>query len=164
VLHPDRVSKLVLVDASGYPFQPKSIPLAFKLSQNPLTNLLLNNVLPKSLVEQSVKNVYGNPDLVTDELVERYYELSLREGNRRALKERFEKTFPGVLTDKIKNINVPTLIIWGKKDTLIPLKFGERFKREIINSQLVFFDELGHVPHEENSQKTVTAVKQFLQK
>jgi len=162
VFYPDRVSKLILVDASGYPYDPESVPLAFKLSQNPIASRLLKNVLPKSLVEKSIKNVYGNPDLVTEELVNRYYELSLREGNRSALKARFEQTLPGALIEKIHTINVPTLLIWGRKDRLIPLKFGKQFEQEIVNSELIVFDDLGHVPHEENPQATVSAVLKFL--
>lgn len=162
VFYPDRVSKLILVDASGYPYDPESVPLAFKLSQNPIASRLLKNVLPKSLVKKSIKNVYGNPDLVTEELVNRYYELSLREGNRSALKARFEQTLPGALIEKIHTINVPTLLIWGRKDRLIPLKFGKQFEQEIVNSELIVFDDLGHVPHEENPQATVSAVLKFL--
>ena len=163
VLHPNRVSKLILVDSSGYTFQPRSVPLAFQLAQHPLTSLLLKDVLPKSLVAVSVKNVYGNPDLVTDELVNRYYDLSLREGNRNALKARFEQMSPGFLVDKLKTINVPTLIIWGGKDRLILPKFGKQFNQDIANSQLVVFKDLGHVPHEEDPQATVLAVKLFLE-
>jgi pimeloyl-ACP methyl ester carboxylesterase len=163
VLHPDRVSKLILVDASGYPYESKSMPLAFKLSKNPVTSLLLKNVLPKSLVARSVKNVYGNPDLVSNELVERYYQLSLREGNRSALKARFEQTLPGPMAKKIRTIKQPTLVLWGKKDQLIPEKFGVQFSQEIPNSQLIVFDKLGHVPHEEDPQATVSAVIRFLQ-
>ncbi|MBA6329420.1 alpha/beta hydrolase [Colwellia sp. MB02u-6] len=163
VLHPDRVSKLILVDASGYPYESKSMPLAFKLSKNPVTSLLLKNVLPKSLVARSVKNVYGNPDLVSNELVERYYQLSLREGNRSALKARFEQTLPGPMAKKIRTIKQPTLVLWGKKDQLIPEKFGVQFSQEIPNSQLIIFDKLGHVPHEEDPQATVSAVIRFLQ-
>ena len=162
VLYPNRVSKLILVDASGYRFQPESVPLAFKLAQHPLASLLLKDVLPKSLVADSVRNVYGNPDLVSDELVGRYYDLSLREGNRSALKARFKQMSPGFLVDKIKTISAPTLIIWGGKDRLILPKFGHQFDQDIANSHLVVFDELGHVPHEENPQSTVLAVKQFL--
>ena len=162
VLYPNRVSKLILVDASGYRFQPESVPLAFKLAQHPLASLLLKDVLPKSLVADSVKNVYGNPDLVSDELVGRYYDLSLREGNSSALKARFKQMSPGFLVDKIKTISAPTLIIWGGKDRLILPKFGHQFDQDIANSHLVVFDELGHVPHEENPQSTVLAVKQFL--
>tara|TARA_R110001592_G_scaffold7321_12_gene41131 strand:+ start:573 stop:1529 length:957 start_codon:yes stop_codon:yes gene_type:complete len=163
VLYPERVSQIILVDASGYPFKSESLPLAFKLSKNPITSRLLKNVLPKSLVKKSVENVYGNPDLVTSELVDRYYDLTLREGNRNALKERFKQTVPGDLAKKISTINVPTLIIWGRKDKLIPIKLAMKFKKDIINSQLVVFDDLGHVPHEENPQATVAVVKQFLQ-
>ncbi|WP_351088588.1 alpha/beta hydrolase [Shewanella sp. S1-49-MNA-CIBAN-0167] len=163
VRYPQRVSKLVLVDSSGYPFEPDSVPLAFTLSQNPLTSVLLKNVLPKSLIARSVKNVYGNPDLVSDELVDRYYELSLRQGNRDALTARFKQTLPGLLMDKINTIDVPTLIIWGAKDKLIPPKYGTQFNHDIANSELVVFDELGHVPHEEDPQSTVLIVKQFLQ-
>jgi pimeloyl-ACP methyl ester carboxylesterase len=162
VMYPNRVSKLILVDASGYPFESESVPLAFTLSKNALTNGILTNVLPKSLVEKSVKNVYGNPALVTDELVERYYQLTLREGNRAALKERFKQTIPGPLAKEIKTINVPTLLIWGRKDHLIPLDLGLKFEQDIKNSQLIIFDDLGHVPHEEDPQITVLAVKQFL--
>jgi len=163
VMYPQRVSKLILVDSSGYLFKPESVPIAFKLSQNPIASVLLKNVLPKSLVARSVKNVYGNPDLVSDELVDRYYDLSLRAGNRDALKERFKQMSPGLLVDKIKTINVPTLIIWGAKDRLIPPKFGMKFNQDIANSQLIVFDELGHVPHEEDPKSTVSALKRFLE-
>lgn len=162
VLNPDRVSKLILVDSSGYPFVPESMPIAFRLSQNPITSLLLKNVLPKSLVARSVKNVYGNPDLVSEALVDRYYDLALREGNREALKERFKQSSSEYLVEKIKTITVPTLIIWGGKDRLIPLSLGTQFNQDIANSELFVFDELGHVPHEEDPQSTVAVVKRFL--
>ncbi|WJG08478.1 alpha/beta hydrolase [Aliiglaciecola sp. LCG003] len=163
VLHPDRVSKLILVDASGYPYKSESVPLAFKLSKNPIASRLLKNVLPRALVARSVKNVYANPDLVTDALIDRYYELTLRTGNRDALKERFKQTLPGPLVNKIRTIKVPTLLIWGKKDQLIPVEFATMFEQDIANSQLIIYDDLGHVPHEEDPHTTVLAVKQFLQ-
>jgi pimeloyl-ACP methyl ester carboxylesterase len=162
VMYPQRVSKLILVDSSGYISTPESVPIGFKLSQNPIASVLLKYVLPKSLVARSVKNVYGNPDLVSDELVNRYYDLALRAGNRDALKERFKQMPPGILVDKIQTINIPTLIIWGAKDRLIPPKFGMKFNQDIVNSQLIVFDELGHVPHEEDPELTVSAVKGFL--
>jgi pimeloyl-ACP methyl ester carboxylesterase len=162
VLNPDRVSKLVLVDASGYAFVPESVPLAFKLSQNPIASVLLKNVLPRSVVASSVENVYGNLALVNDELIDRYYDLALRAGNRNVLKQRFKQSTPGFLVDKLNTITAPTLIIWGAKDRLIPPKLGAQFLQDIANSELIVFDELGHVPHEENPQATVLAVQRFL--
>ena len=162
VLHPERVSKLVLVDASGYAFESKSVPIAFTLSKSPLASTVLKDFLPKVLVERSVKNVYGDPSLVTDELVDRYYELTLREGNRDALKERFIQTQANGLYEKVNSIKVPTLIIWGGKDELIPPALGERFRQDIAGSQLLVFNDLGHVPHEENPALTVAVVREFL--
>ena len=162
VRYPNRVSKLVLVDASGYPYEAESVPIAFKLSQNKLAKLLLKNFIPKFVIRSSVENVFGNAALVTDYLVDRYYELTLREGNRAAIKERFVQTQPGELRKLLPKLTIPTLIMWGAKDKLIPLKLGKRFEKDIPNSSLIIFDELGHVPHEEAPQITVSPVLDFI--
>lgn len=163
IFYPERVAKLVLVDASGYPFESESVPIAFKISANPIASVILKDFLPKFLIEKSVKNVYGNPELVTDEVVERYYQLSLRAGNRAALQQRFKQTQPGALAAKVSSINVPTLIIWGGKDKLIPPALGKQFEQDISNSKLLIYPDLGHIPHEEDPQTTVLAVQEFLQ-
>lgn len=162
VLHPERVTALALVDPSGHLYEPESVPLAFRLSQNPIASILLRDVLPKSIVAKSVKNVYGDPSLVSEALIQRYYELALREGNRDALKQRFTQMKPGQLVDKLSTISVPTLIMWGAKDRLIPVKLAVEFERDIQGSHLVIFDDLGHVPHEEDPESTVQVLKQFL--
>ena len=76
----------------------------------------MTGFLPRSLVENSVKNVYGDPSLVSDELIDRYFDLTTRKGNRQALAERFEQTQPGQMAERISEIQVPTLIMWGQKD------------------------------------------------
>lgn len=164
ILYPNKVTKLVLVDASGYPYAAKSVPLAFKLARTPIIKDVVKNILPRSLIEGSVKNVYGNPELVTDELVDRYYDLATREGNRRALSLRFKQTIPGPLIERLDEINIPTLILWGEKDNLIPLIFAKQFSQDIKHNQLMTFPALGHVPHEEDPLSTVNAFKAFLAK
>lgn len=162
VLHPARVEQLVLVDAAGYPYQAQSVPLGFKIASTPALKIIIGDLLPRSLIESSVKNVYGDPSRVTPELVDRYFDLTTRAGNRKALVERFRQTQPSALAQQIPTITVPTLILWGAKDRLIPPTMGERFHREIKGSELVVFEALGHVPHEEDAQKTVAAVQAFL--
>ena len=159
---PDRVARLVLVDAAGYPYRPESVPLAFRMARIPVLEPLMTHTLPRSMVESSVRNVYGDPDRVTPELVDRYHGLALREGNRGALVQRFRQSPGGEFTEQISRIKAPTLILWGGLDRLIPLENGQRFAREITGSQLVVFDALGHVPHEEDPITTVAAVKRFL--
>ena len=163
VLHPERVERLILVDAAGYPFQSQSVPLAFRIARTPLLNVLMRDVLPRGVVERSLRDVYGDPTKVTPDLVDRYFDLASRAGNRAALVARFDQTKPGSLAERVTEIQVPTLILWGGKDRLIPLEFGERFAHDIHGSRLVVFDALGHVPHEEDPARTVAAVLPFIQ-
>lgn len=159
---PGRVDKLILVDAAGYPMQAQSVPIGFKLAQIESLKPIMSKLLPRGMVESSVRSVYGDPNKVTPELVDRYYDLTLREGNRAALSERFKQSTWGADADQIPRVKQPTLIIWGDQDRLIPPNLGERFKQDITGSQLVVFTGLGHVPHEEDPAKTVAAVKAFL--
>lgn len=158
---PQRVSKLVLVDAAGYPMQPQSVPIGFAIARMPGVRTVMEYVLPRGVVQSSLRNVYGDPSKVTPELVDRFYDLTLREGNRRALAHRLEQKLSGDEA-QIKTLKVSTLILWGGKDKLIPVENGKRFAADIPHSQLVVFDDLGHVPQEEDAQKTVAVVKHFL--
>jgi pimeloyl-ACP methyl ester carboxylesterase len=162
VIYPSRVKNLVLIDPSGYPFESESLPLAFKIASTPVLNKIMTGFLPRSLVESSVKNVYGDPSLVSDELIDRYFDLTTRKGNRQALAERFKQTQPGQMAERISEIQVPTLILWGQKDRLIPPSLAERFHQDIDNSQVHIFPALGHVPQEENPQQTVEVLLTFL--
>jgi pimeloyl-ACP methyl ester carboxylesterase len=162
VTDPDRVSRLILVDASGYATTAASVPIAFKLAQMPALSRLLSNILPRSVVESSVRNVYADPAKVTPELVDRYYDLALRAGNRKAITERFAQNKPGQNESAVKQITVPTLIIWGGLDRLITPDNAEKFHRDIAGSQLIVFEKLGHVGHEEDPAATVAAVQAFL--
>ncbi len=162
LLYPDRIGKLVLIDSSGFEFKPKSVPIGFKIARIPVLNQLMAKVLPRDMVRKSVENVYGNPLLVTDELVDRYFELTTRAGNRRSLIKRLSQLSPGKYVHRLSEIKQPTLIMWGSLDQLIPIEIGEQFHQAISNSQLIRFNELGHVPQEENPQATVTVLKRFL--
>jgi len=162
VAHPERVSRLILVDAAGYPLKSKSVPIGFRIAQTPVLNKLALVTLPRGLVASSVRNVYGDPSKVTPELVDRYYELTLRAGNRASLAKRFQQSPHGAHAADIKRITQPTLILWGEKDRLIPIDHADAFHRDIPHNTLVRFAGLGHVPHEEDPESTVAAVLAFL--
>jgi pimeloyl-ACP methyl ester carboxylesterase len=162
--HPQRVERLILVDAAGYPMAPQEVPIGFRIAQTPWLAPLMRVVLPRGFIESSVRNVYGDPSKVTAELVDRYYELTLRTGNREALRERFAQAQAGPGAERIRELTLPTLILWGGQDRLIPPADGERFARDIAGSELVLFDDLGHVPHEEDPARTLAAVQAFLQR
>jgi pimeloyl-ACP methyl ester carboxylesterase len=156
-----RVQRLILVDSGGYPNPTAKMPLGFRLAKTPVINRLAKYSLPRSLVENSLRNVYGDSSKVTPELIDLYYDLAVREGNRAALVKRFEQARYGD-DDDIRKVNVPTLILWGGRDRLIPPEHAARFDQDIPNSEFVIFDALGHVPHEEDPEATVAPVLQFL--
>jgi len=160
--HPGRVGKLVLVDSAGYPMNPQSVPIGFRIARVPVLNRIAEVVLPRSVIESSVRNVYGDPQRVTPELVDLYYDITVREGNRRALVQRWAQAPSGSMADRIREIKVPTLILWGARDRLIPPEDAARFQRDIPGSRLVVFGDLGHVPHEEDPARTVAAARSFL--
>ncbi|MBF8159869.1 alpha/beta fold hydrolase [Ectopseudomonas hydrolytica] len=162
LVHPERSARLVLVDAAGYPRNAESVPIGFRLAGVPALAPVMSRLLPRVMIESSLRNVYGDPDKVDDELVERYYQLTLREGNRQALRQRFAQAPSGELHERIGELQLPTLIIWGGRDRLIPPDNAERFAADIAGSQLVLFDDLGHVPQEEDPQRTVAVLLAFL--
>ena len=160
---PERVAALILVDAAGYPMAPESIPIGFRIALTPSLQPVVSRVLPRRMVEASVHDVYGDPARVTDALVDRYYELALREGNRRALGLRLEQAVKHeARAARITTITQPTLVLWGGRDRLIPPANASRFAQDIPGSRLVIFDELGHVAHEEDPEATAAAVLAFL--
>lgn len=160
--YPDRVRKLVLVDPAGLPFTSVSVPIGFRLAREPRLSWLMTRILPRRVVTASVRDVYGDTSRVTDALVDRYYDLTRRAGNRAALPARFAQSRPGADTMRLARITSPTLILWGAQDRLIPPATAARFLQLLPGAQLVLYPDLGHVPHEEDPRRTATDVLAFL--
>ena len=153
----------MLIDSSGYPLAPTAIPLGFRIARLPVLNQIARVTLPRRVVEESIRDVYGDPSRVTPQLVDRYFELALRDGNREALGLRMKLVENDAITARIPQIKVPTLILWGGRDRLIPPDAGKRFEQDIAGSRLQIFPELGHVPHEEDPVATVDVARRFLE-
>ena len=165
--YPTEVSKLILIDAAGYPMESKSVPVAFQLAGMPVLKNLFKYVTPRFIVEKSIENVYADKTKVEPELVDRYFNLALRAGNRQAFIERMS-TFKTLLNDstylQIKNIKTPTLILWGDKDLLIPVTVAKNFHADLPNDTLVVLKNLGHTPMEENPKQSLQVLINFLGK
>lgn len=158
--YPQEVQKMILVDASAYPSKRKS-PWVFRLAKIPMLNQIVRYVTPKFFFRNNLEQVYGNDAKITDELLNRYYELGLRDGNRQAFIDRIQHISKNH-HEQIKNIQTPTLILWGEKDTWIPLENGQKLDADLPNSKLIVYPGLGHVPMEEDPETTVKDVADFL--
>ena len=159
---PERVSQLVLVDAAGYPSSSTSVPIGFRMARTPWLSWMMTRILPRAVVRSSVRNVYGDPARVTDSLVDRYYDLTLRTGNRASLQLRFAQSRPGADTLRLRDLRLPTLVLWGDRDRLIPPENAARFGRDISGSRVIVYRGLGHVPQEEDPARTAADVRAFL--
>lgn len=162
LLAPDRVKALILVDADGYKLSRFSQPIAFNIAGAKTLRWVSERILPRSIIGSSVRNVFGDPEKVNDVLIDRYFELNLRVGNRRALFQRMDQAEPGARQDKIRLIKQPTLVLWGGQDRMVPVEWAHRFCEDIAVCTKVIFPQLGHLPQEEAPFMTLAPVKAFL--
>ena len=162
--YPEKVLKLILIDASGLPtFIPQ--PPIFKMAKTPILNSLFLYITPKFFIRKNIEQVYADKLKVTDALVTRYHKMSLRTGNRKAFIERAKTDFnlaEKVNLVKLKSVKTTTLLIWGAKDTWIPIGNGKRMDSMLPNSKLVILENSGHVPMEENPKESLEFLKSFL--
>jgi len=162
--HPEKIEKLILVDASGLPTN-KPQPAIFKMAKTPVLNSLFLYVTPKFFIKKNMREVYADETKITDALVTRYHKMALRVGNRQAFIDRAKTDFKlGAKAnyDKLKSIKTPTLLLWGANDNWIPLDNGKRMDSIMQLSKLVVLENSGHVPMEENPEESLKILKEFL--
>lgn len=161
--YPGKVKKLILLDPAGYPVENAKGSLGFTLAKIPVVNKILTIATPISIVRKSLEDVYGNKALVTDALVEQYHDMTCRAGNRQALLVRLNRDQQGDTT-VVSKVPMPTLIIWGAEDQLIPVTNAFKFQRDLPMDTLVVFPGVGHVPMEESPELVIPLVSKFIHK
>ena len=162
LLAPERVQQLILIDADGYQPAVLSMPLGFQIASMRGLRWVSERILPRPLMAASLRSVFGEPERVTQERIDRYFELNLRVGNRRALFQRMDQATFGESAPLIRRITQPTLVLWGERDEMISPDLGSRFCEDIPRCRLVTFPKLGHLPQEEDPAATLQAVRPFL--
>lgn len=147
---PDRVSKMVLIDASGAVDQEKvKLYLGAKLKYSWFGKLVGPYITPRSIIRSSLKQNYADPSKVTDELVNTYWEMLRYPGNRKAAQLISKAQREPEKWNEIDKLKLPTLILWGEKDTVIPVSHAGAFKQKIEDSELIIYPSAGHLPQEE---------------
>lgn len=156
IKYPNRVEKLVLADAAG--LKPSAIDLAQVYSLNYST---------RDEVRALQKLVFYNSALfASDAAVDQSMALRVSANDGYTIGSLIEsiRRDEDFLNGRLGEIKKPTLIIWGKQDGLIRLADGEQFKRDIAGSELVIFDQCGHVPMVEKAADFNKTVLAFLNK
>ncbi|HYO39210.1 MAG TPA: alpha/beta hydrolase [Nocardioidaceae bacterium] len=162
LLHPQRVDRLILLDSIGLP-REEPRPLMFRAFEWPVIDRLLTVFTPDSSVRMALRDIYGDPGLVTEDQVERTWMLTRREGNRDAARVRLQQQGDSdVYASRLDEIDQPTLIQWGAEDDWVLPKYGQRMDDLIPNSQLVIYPGLGHLPMTEAPLVTARDAAAFL--
>ena len=151
---PDRVDKLVLVDAAGYA-PPKDLDTRVFFGLNPTT---------REGMKVLVAKVFYNKAFLTDAAIDQAIAARLAAGDGYTINSITESIIRGedFLDDIVKTIKRPTLIVWGRQDGLVSLADGERFNKDIAGSKLVVVDQCGHVPNVEKPGEFNAALLKFL--
>jgi pimeloyl-ACP methyl ester carboxylesterase len=163
--HPERVNALILVDASGWPdsrADNRDDALVFKLLRNPTIAPLLRDLDNTRLVRGGLESSFVDKSLVTDAMVSRYVELSRAPGHRDILLQigLHERTY--ATAESLAALHMPVLILTGDQDRLVPPAHAQQFHDAIAGSQLITFENVGHIPQEERPAESAMAVHEFL--
>ena len=162
--HPDKLTGLVLVDAAGPPEDPgKKLPIGFRIARMPGVSKLALVITPRSLFERSLHQSVSNQAIVTPAAIDRYWELNRYPGNRAATGLRFAQYGKrNRNTGRLGEINVPTLILWGAEDKLIPVSGADWFAAQIPSAVKIVYPGIGHIPMEEDPDRTAADLDRFL--
>jgi pimeloyl-ACP methyl ester carboxylesterase len=172
IAHPERLHGLVLVDGSGGPIlkiAPKPGEKAkargnigFTIARMPGVNLIAEQITPRSLIQQSLEQSVSVKAVASPAAVDRYWELLRYPGNRRATLARFSQPNDRLAADDIAKVAVPTLILWGEEDQIIPVEAGRWLAKTLPNNRIVTYPKVGHLPQEEAVGPTLAALEPWL--
>jgi pimeloyl-ACP methyl ester carboxylesterase len=142
--HPDRVVALILADSVGLPPAPaigaktrEGPPAIFIIMRNPVGRAILRKIDPRPLAERGLKQAYIDQKLVTPALVDRYVELARAPGHRDLLLSGQGGPRKPVTAQTFQSIQVPTLVMHGEADTVIPVEAGKALAAAIPGAKLI---------------------------
>lgn len=161
--HPEKLRALILLDAAGFPNHPslQKPPLAFRLLQYKFAREVLKTIDNKPLIVDALKKEVGNSAVVTDEIVNRWAELQRAPGHRDIL-------LGGALVPKyfadsdLREIHVPTLVLWGNVDPVVEAASGQRFAALVPGAKLIVYPHVGHLPQIEIPGTSAEDTAKFL--
>jgi pimeloyl-ACP methyl ester carboxylesterase len=157
-----QLSALVLVDSVCYPQAP---PLSFRVLGLPLFGPLALRLVPKSWVTGAVfGSAYGTRIPPTQALVAANALALASATGRHALIQTVRELMSqrSARPADYSHIALPTLILWGRRDPLVPIRLGEKLAAEIPGAQFVAFETCGHLPQEEDPERVAETISRFI--
>ena len=163
LMAPARVSGLILIDPSGAQTdQPVTPYLGAQLARTKLGQLILPSITPRALVKKSLLQSVADPEFVTPEMVDRYWEMLRYPGNRNAMAKAMTLTRESALWAQLNQVSLPSLILWGEQDHIIPVSHAKAFERQLERAEVVIYPDAGHLPMEEIPEQVANDIRAWL--
>lgn len=161
---PQKLRALVLVAAAGWPAntQGQSPSLAFRVLQHPVGRWVLARIDNKPLIAQGLKTQVYDKGLITEAVVERWADYQLYPGHRAILMSAAPGSHSQATAEKLAAIKLPTLVLHGEYDPLIPVENGRKFAAAISGARLITYPNVGHLPQREVPTQSATDLSAFL--
>jgi pimeloyl-ACP methyl ester carboxylesterase len=162
---PERVARLVLVSAAGISSAEtlqKPILTFGRVATALATNSaarhrrLASRPITRHIALALVARYPGR--LKADLAYEGFFKGAGKAGFDDALRASLEYDF----RDRLPDVKVPTLIVWGEKDSIIPVRDADEFERLIDDSRKVVMEDTGHIPMAERPQAFNDVLVEFL--
>lgn len=164
VRHGGWLEGLVLEDAGGWPHQTaqKGGPIIFKMLQNPIARAVLRKIDIRPLIGQGLRSAFLDPSLVTPAVIDRYADFARAPGHRDILLTIQNRSASGTTVADLGRIKVPTLVMHGQEDRLVPFADGQAFARAIPGAVFIAYPNVGHVPMEQIPARSANDLDRWL--
>ena len=122
---------------------------------------------PYYFVSQGLKGAFHDQAFVTEAMVMRYHDLTLRKGTRKATMKRFSQTTDENFQDgdlaNFAELDLPTLLMWGKEDAIAPFTLTAGYEALVPNISTAYYADVGHLPMEEVPKTSAADLIDFME-
>ncbi len=157
--YPMLVNKLILIDSSGINRHER---LIWEMMKYPVIGEIILWFQSRYMIKKGLEACYYDKALASSDMVEQIHKPLCKTDIRKAQLS-YSKNINWKETEAaLPLIQSPTLVIWGKHDRYIPVKFAKQFQRLIPDARLVIIDNCGHSAHEECPEIVNSLILNFL--
>lgn len=162
---PERFAKLVLVSAAGISHaamrrEPAERVARMALAAAPLALRVQDSAMRRpKLREAAFKGLFRHPELLRIELL---YETLANGAEPPGFADALVNLAGYDFLDRLEQVELPTLIVWGRDDRIVPPRDATGYGQRLRNSQTVIFDDCGHLPMLERPTRFNRVLGQFL--
>lgn len=160
--HPERVDRVVILDAPGFAVRPDERPLLVRLLGTPVAAALAPHLpVRRVLTRATLKYLIVDSSRVTEERVDEYMAPLQRPGALEAIRSLLGSRVDERFVADLARIQAKTLVVWGRYDRWLPLSDADRFVAALKGATKVVM-ETGHLPQEEKPAEVAQLIGEFL--